>query len=150
MKKLLLSLTIAAVAFSLPVVLAQGKGKGQGQGKDRSAAKPAANAEQAEDRGKPQKGGADARITFGSYSNVIQDYYRPRQGSLPPGLEKQLQRNGTLPPGLQKKLKPFPVELERRLPPIPAGYSRHIVGAQAVILEGKTNRVVDMMALVDR
>ena len=51
-----------------------------------------------------------------------------KRETLPPGLQRQLRRNGTLPPGLQKKLHPFPYALERRLPRLPADYSRVIIG----------------------
>src|SRR5256885_10350198 len=72
---------------------------------------------------------------------VIYDYYRgpsglppglaKRNGNLPPGLAKQLQRNGRLPPGLQKKIAPFPVEVERRLAPLPRAHYRGVLGHQA-------------------
>src|SRR5262245_859922 len=50
---------------------------------------------------------------------VMRNYYRPR--ALPPGIEKKLYRTGRLPPGWEKKVQPFPVVLERRLPPVCAG-----------------------------
>jgi hypothetical protein len=67
-----------------------------------------------------------------------------RGGDLPPGLEKQLKRNGHLPPGLEKKLYPFPVELERRLPPLPPEYGRAFIGGNAVIYNKSTSIVVDI------
>lgn len=94
------------------------------------------------------------------YSNqdreIIHDYYygngnrglppglAKRGGNLPPGLEKQLARNGTLPPGLQKRCQPFPVELERRLPPLPPDYSRVTIGANILIVNRKTNVIADV------
>ena len=62
-----------------------------------------------------------------------------------PGLEKQLERNGTLPPGLQKRLQPCPVELERRLAPLPPDYRRGFIGAHLVIFNKNTNVIVDVM-----
>ena len=62
-----------------------------------------------------------------------------RNGKLPPGLEKQLRRNGQLPPGLQKKCKPFPVELERRLPPLPRNYARVFVEGRGFIIDAQFN-----------
>ncbi len=62
-----------------------------------------------------------------------------RNGKLPPGLEKQLRRNGQLPPGLQKKLQPFPVELERRLPPLPRNYARVFVEGRGLIVDAQFN-----------
>lgn len=67
-----------------------------------------------------------------------------RGGDLPPGLEKQLRRNGHLPPGLEKKLHPFPIELERRLPPLRAGLVRGMIGASAVIMDGRTSVILDV------
>lgn len=71
-----------------------------------------------------------------------------RRGDLPPGLEKQLRRNGHLPPGLEKKMYPFPLELERRLPPLRPGLVRGIIGASAVIIDKKTSLIVDVFALL--
>lgn len=65
---------------------------------------------------------------------IIIDWFRSTPGGLPPGLtkrdrlppglEKHLRERGTLPPGLQKRVQPLPYELENRLHPLPAGYSR--------------------------
>jgi hypothetical protein len=73
-----------------------------------------------------------------------------KNGNLPPGLEKQLQRNGTLPPGLEKKMQPCPVEITRQLPPLPPDYQRSVIGASIVVFNRKTNIVVDVMADVVR
>jgi hypothetical protein len=67
-----------------------------------------------------------------------------RGGQLPPGLEKQLRRNGQLPPGLQKKVQPFPVELERRLPPLPTNYARVCIGGRGLIVDAQFN-IVDII-----
>ena len=67
-----------------------------------------------------------------------------RQGDLPPGLEKQLRRNGHLPPGLEKQLHPFPIELERKLPPLKPGLVRGMIGAHAVILDPKSSLILDV------
>jgi hypothetical protein len=67
-----------------------------------------------------------------------------KKDQLPPGLEKQLVRNGTLPPGLQKKLYPCPEELQRRLPPPPPDCGQFLVGGHIVLLNRRTNIVVDI------
>ncbi len=67
-----------------------------------------------------------------------------RGGNLPPGLERHLQRNGTLPPGLQKRIQPFPQELSQQMSPLPAGYSRVIIGARVLIID-RANRIFDVM-----
>ena len=67
-----------------------------------------------------------------------------KKDRLPPGLEKQLVRRGTLPPGLQKKVQPVPVDLERRLPPPPPECANVLVGGHIVLLNRRTNVVVDI------
>ncbi len=91
---------------------------------------------------------------------MIVDYFHPasglppglakRAGDLPPGLQKQLRRNGALPPGLQKKLVPFPVDLERRLSPVPAGCRRVTAGTWALLVADATNTVLDVIDLTRR
>lgn len=66
-----------------------------------------------------------------------------RGGNLPPGLERQLRRNGSLPPGLQKRVEPFPRELEVKLPRLPGGYVRVILGNRALILDS-ANKILDL------
>lgn len=100
----------------------------------------------------------EARVAFSVHQReIIRSYFREypsdlppglakRGGNLPPGLEKHLQRDGTLPPGLEKRLRPCPARLSRRLPPLPQGYSRMMLGARLLILN-KANVIVDIMFL---
>jgi len=67
-----------------------------------------------------------------------------KKARLPPGLEKQLVRRGALPPGLQKRIHPCPEELERRLPPPPRDCAHVFIGGHIVLLNRKTNVVVDV------
>jgi len=76
----------------------------------------------------------------------IRGWYSENEGHLPPGLEKQLVRKGTLPPGLQNKVYPCPVELERQLPPPPPETRHVLVGGNIVLLNRKTNVVVDIFS----
>lgn len=69
-----------------------------------------------------------------------------KKDRLPPGLEKQLVRNGTLPPGLEKRLYPVPVELEHRLPPPPPDCANVLISGHIVLLNRKTNLIVDVFA----
>jgi hypothetical protein len=69
-----------------------------------------------------------------------------KKDRLPPGLEKQLIRNGTLPPGLQKRIYPVPVELQRQLPPPPPDCANVLVSGRVVLLNQKTNLIVDVFA----
>lgn len=70
-----------------------------------------------------------------------------RHGNLPPGLERHLEKNGTLPPGLQKRVEPFPDDLDRRLAPLPSGYSRVILEGRALIVD-RNHKILDLIVLV--
>jgi hypothetical protein len=89
-------------------------------------------------------------VEFGSSDRVvISEYYRGHNvKGLPPGIEKQLRRNGRLPPGLVKKLRPFPAELERRLPPLAPGTRRCLVEDRAIIYNPQSMVVLDVMVLI--
>jgi len=67
-----------------------------------------------------------------------------KKDRLPPGLEKQLVVRGTLPPGLQKRMYPCPEDLERRLPPPPPDCAHVLIGGHIVLLNRRTNVVVDI------
>jgi hypothetical protein len=67
-----------------------------------------------------------------------------KKDRLPPGLEKQLAVRGTLPPGLQKRIQPCPEDLERRLPAPPADCAHVLIGGHIVLLNRRTNLVVDV------
>jgi hypothetical protein len=87
---------------------------------------------------------------------LIHDYYRnkkmkhkrlppglAKKGKLPRGLQKQLKRNGKLPPGLAKRSLPY--ELEEQLSIIPRGYVRLKVGGDIILMNEKTEFVVDII-----
>ncbi len=93
---------------------------------------------------------------------AIEDYYRSfnnkkkhkkglppglakRGGDLPPGLQKKLERDGQLPPGLQKRIEPLPVDLDRRLPRLPQYWERVVVERDVVLLDRRTNRILDII-----
>jgi hypothetical protein len=69
-----------------------------------------------------------------------------RNGNLPPGLAKQVRANGSLPPGLQKRVEPFPADLDRQLPRLPAGYSRVMMDGRAMTV-GSDNRIIDVFVV---
>lgn len=91
------------------------------------------------------------------HEDDIRGWYQGRDGhlppglakkdQLPPGLEKQLIRNGTLPPGLQKRLYLCPADLELRLPPPPPDCAHVLIGGHIVLLNRKTNLIVDIFHL---
>jgi hypothetical protein len=68
-----------------------------------------------------------------------------KRDSLPPGLERQLQRNGTLPPGLQRRMESLPFALEEQLPPLSRGVRRVIVGSNVILIEVSTSRILDLL-----
>ncbi len=130
---------------TVPFALAQGKGKGKGQGsKDKDAAVV-------------EGSGTNVRVVFSSQDRSVVSGWFHEHGSsglppglakrdrLPPGLERQLRERGSLPPGLQKKLQPLPVELEQRLPPLPEGYRRSVIGAHVVITNSRGTFVFDIV-----
>jgi len=128
--------------------LAQGNSQGKGKGHNKQA-------DQDDDRDRGDKHGV--RIVFSVHDrNTIRGYYQDRNsnlppglakrnGNLPPGLQKHLERDGTLPPGLQKRVQPFPEDLERRLPRLPDTYQRVTLGVDILILDRRTQRIVDIV-----
>jgi hypothetical protein len=90
---------------------------------------------------------------------IISEYYRranttkkglppglaKRGGKLPPGLQKHLEKNGQLPPGLQKRLEPLPSALDGRLPSIPEYWERVLVERDVILLDRRTNRILDII-----
>ena len=73
-----------------------------------------------------------------------------KRDRLPPGLEKQLVRNGQLPPGLEKKLHPLPDDLAYRLPRLPDGYRRGILGESLIVFDERTSAIIDVIHGVAR
>ena len=134
-----LSATIAVVLLAASVVLA---GDQRGQGAERRD-----DATRGDNRTAPTVH-ADLRVVFSSGDLVvIREHYRTRYQNLPPGLRKKLARTGQLPPGWQKKMEAFPVDLERRLPPLPEGYKRGVIDAHAVIYLPGTGVTIDAAVL---
>jgi hypothetical protein len=69
-----------------------------------------------------------------------------KRESLPPGIQKQLDRNGTLPPGLQKKVQPLPQVCDSPLPRLPSGYRRVIYGPRVMLVDN-SSRILDAFNL---
>ncbi len=145
--RLLSALLVAGLALA-PATAVELAGGGRG---DRG--------KQAKAGGKKSSGRAAAPVFGPRDRDIISDYYRTRRstlppglakrnGQLPPGLERQLERNGTLPPGLQKRIEVFPKELNRQLPPLPYGYVRGLIGGSAVVVNQRTGAIVDVIQYV--
>ena len=152
--------TLAVLGFTLrlnAVVAADsGQGRHLGQEKKSRSDEPEQDDQSNESLGRRRGHHAyrfEARerdIITGYYANPSQGLppgLAKRGGNLPPGLEKQLMRNGTLPPGLQKRLNPLPVELERRLPPLPpgCGCDRGVVGGNVVLVRSRDHFILDVL-----
>ena len=81
---------------------------------------------------------------------LIREYYRhhlppglAKRSSLPPGLQKQVKRRGQLPRGLRKER--LPKELEVKLSSLPSGYVRFRIGIDVVLMNTRTQMVVDVV-----
>jgi hypothetical protein len=148
---------LAAIVCGLMLVTAlpqagfgQGNGKGKGHNKH-------ADQDDDDDRGRDRDSRGGVRVIFSVHDrDIIRGYYQDRNsnlppglakrnGNLPPGLQKHLERDGTLPPGLQKRVQPFPEDLERRLPRLPDTYRRVTLGVDILILDRRTQRIVDVI-----
>ena len=136
---------LLAAVLAAGTAYAQGNSQGKGHGKRHQ--KHGQDDDQSS-YGKYAFSSHDREIISGYYANRTSNLppgLAKRGGNLPPGLEKQLERNGTLPPGLQKRVQPCPVELERRLPPLPPDYRRGVIGAHIVVFNRNTNVIVDVL-----
>jgi hypothetical protein len=71
-----------------------------------------------------------------------------KKESLPPGLDKQLQKNGSLPPGLQQKIQPLPPVLEVQLTKLPEGQKRVAIAGSIVLMNSKTSIIIDILTKV--
>jgi hypothetical protein len=159
------SLIVAIVILFLGAPLASAKGdKGQKGGKHAGkAAKHVAKTDTAVRRPVRAEtttvGEVDGRrgreyvIDRDGHRRIVTEYYSreglppglAKRDSLPPGLAKQLRERGRLPPGLQKRLTPVPYQLNRRFPPTAPYYSRYFAGRDLVVIDRRTNRIVDVI-----
>lgn len=141
MTKWMFAVALSSLLVTASSTLAQGNGKGKGHNKHGDD----------DDQGEH---------FYNDHEHDIRVWYDSRQSNLPPGLakkdrlppglEKQLVRRGTLPPGLQKRLQPCPEDLERRLPPPPPDCAHVLIGGHIVLLNRRTNVVVDIFHFEDR
>ena len=129
------AVTLSFLMLTASSALAQGHGHGKGHNKHGDD----------DDQGEHYYRDYDRDIR-GWYDNHQNDLSPglAKKDRLPPGLEKQLVRRGELPPGLQKRLQPCPEDLERQLPPPPPDCEHVVVGGHLVLLNRRTNIVVDI------
>ncbi len=130
--------TLGIFMLTSNFALAQGQGNGKGKGHGKHG--------DDDDQGEHYYKDHD-RVVINKWYGEHQGNLPPglaKKDRLPPGLEKQLVRRGTLPPGLQKKIEPCPRELELRLPPPPPDCAHVSIGGHIVLLNRRTNVVVDI------
>ncbi|MDP9269245.1 MAG: hypothetical protein M3P27_13105 [Acidobacteriota bacterium] len=99
-------------------------------------------------------------VTFSAREReTIRIHYRavapglPQRNDFPPGpppgpasaLRKPLQRNTVLPPRLQQRLQPLALDVERSLKVLPRGYSRGLLGQDVLLVENRTQRIIDIV-----
>lgn len=147
--KWMIGCVVGLFLFTGPYALAQGNGNGNGNGHGNGQGHGKGHnkhGEDDEDRGD---------YYYRGHEREIRQWYEGRHDDLPPGLakkdrlppglERQLVRRGTLPPGLQKRIQPCPPDLERYLPPPPPETSHVLIGGHIVLLNRRTNVIVDIL-----
>ncbi|RUR51487.1 anti-virulence regulator CigR family protein [Vreelandella populi] len=72
---------------------------------------------------------------------ILRQYNAPASESLPPGLQRQIERGKPLPPGIAKR---FDDSLTAQLPRYP-GYEWERVGTDVVLVEAATRVVIDIL-----
>ncbi|WP_386083674.1 anti-virulence regulator CigR family protein [Vreelandella sp. F11] len=86
------------------------------------------------------------RINEREIRQLLRRHDAPRAESLPPGIQRNLERGKPLPPGIAKR---FDGHLASQLPRYP-GYEWERVGADVVLIEAATRIVVDVLVDVLR
>ena len=67
------------------------------------------------------------------------------EASFPQVCRSNWDKNGRFPPGLQKRLEPVPADLDRRLPILPEFWERVILERDVILIDRRTNRILDIM-----
>jgi hypothetical protein len=147
------SIGIIALCGVCAVAPMQGRGRGNGKGNGGGNSAESSSASKA--------AATQVSVTFGKTEiKIIRDWFSDKRNlsglppglakkeSLPPGLQKQLQRNGSLPPGLEKKVQPLPRELEAKLPRLPDDRRRVIISGSVILMDHGHNKILDVVANV--
>ena len=95
----------------------------------------------AEDDGDNHEG--DGRISDHRKKNKGKGGWKNKKNGLPKGIQKKLERGGTLPPGIAKRN--LPSDLQRKLPPAPAGYERIEADGQVLLTNIATGVITDII-----
>jgi Ni/Co efflux regulator RcnB len=142
-RKWMMACATAVFFFSGRAALAQENGEGHGHGKGHE--KHDHDRDDNEEHGEHHYDGHDREMRqwYSEHRNNLPPGLAKRD-RLPPGLERQLVVRGTLPPGLQRKILPVPQDLDRCLPPPPPDCRHVVIGGHIVLLNARTNLVVDI------
>ncbi|WP_193091389.1 anti-virulence regulator CigR family protein [Halomonas colorata] len=81
------------------------------------------------------------RVNERELIRLLREFNAPATGSLPPGIQRQIERGKPLPPGIAKR---FDRPLAAQLPSYP-GYEWEYVGSDVVLIEAATRVVVDIL-----
>ena len=143
-------LTILLIATAVGAAPPQGNSQGRGRGSQPAQeSKPAANNAKSSSSGFAD---VDVRMIREWFSKPANLNGLPpglaKRESLPPGLEKQLQKNGTLPPGLQQKVQPLPPALEVQLMKWPEGQKRVAISGNIILMDSRSGLMIDILAKV--
>lgn len=76
------------------------------------------------------------RNCFAENSSTLPPGLAKRE-TLPPGLERQMERNGTLPPGLQKRVQPLPQVCESQLARLPRDLERVVYNRRVMLINAE-------------
>ena len=140
------TLTALIVVISVTAGSLTAMGQGRGRGQDNAAVKASPSASTSTHDG---FGNDERRIIVewfhdsGNLKGLPPGLAKREQ--LTPGLQRQLQKNGKLPPGLEKKVEPLPAGLESRLPRLPDGRRRVIIGGNVILMDRTTSLIVDII-----
>lgn len=164
---------VSVLAWPAPIVAKQGRGHGKAKGEkhedkgekhEDKGVKHEDKREKHEDKG--VKHGKAVRVVEAprviapvvvidrdGHRRIVTEYYTreslppglAKRESLPPGLQRQLRERGRLPPGLQKRLVVVPGPLASQLPPVPPYYTRYFAGRDLVIVDTRTNTIVNVI-----
>lgn len=147
---------VTLLAAVLVVFLAAPNASAKGD-KGNKGAKHAAKAAKHQGKGPAREAGRQRDREYvvdrDGHRRIVTEYYSreglppglAKRNSLPPGLAKQLRERGRLPPGLQKRLTPVPYPLARRFTPTSPYYSRYFAGRDLVVIDRRTNRIVEII-----
>ncbi|MDP9146772.1 MAG: hypothetical protein M3N22_03880 [Acidobacteriota bacterium] len=151
--KWIVTIALGLFVITGSVVIAKdhegGNGKGKGHDKQEDDGD---RAREGEDRGHEKH--SEKRYYKTHDRELTRSWYMQHQSNLPPGLakrdqlppglQKQLEERGSLPSGLERHLQPVPQELEVRLTPPPPECTHVLIGGNIVMLNRRTNIVVDV------